>query len=96
MLHFFLAFGIPPTEPSAGSRSEPATSGSGVHNAPTEQPARPDPPEPDINPAHLSTLMDMGFPRERCVEAIQSTGSLDQVSKSGDHRLLNNYYRLFT
>ena len=28
---------------------------------------------PEINPERLQTLMDMGFPRERCVEAIQNT-----------------------
>jgi E3 ubiquitin-protein ligase HUWE1 len=32
------------------------------------------PAEPDFNPEHLQTLMDMGFRRERCIEAMQSVG----------------------
>lgn len=44
--------------------------------------------EPDINPEHLERLMDMGFPRERCIEAIQSTGSLDQAT---DYLLTNPF-----
>ncbi|MCP3665666.1 MAG: hypothetical protein GY696_24735 [Gammaproteobacteria bacterium] len=45
------------------------------------------PAEPDINAEHLQTLMDMGFPRERCIEAIQSVGGgLDAAT---DY-LLNN------
>ncbi|XP_059079512.1 E3 ubiquitin-protein ligase HUWE1-like isoform X2 [Tigriopus californicus] len=57
-------------------------------------PAIPDPAplpelaEPDINPEHLERLMDMGFPRERCLEAIQSTGSLDQAT---DYLLTNPF-----
>lgn len=39
----------------------------------------PDTSEPDVNQEHLRTLMDMGFLRERCLEAMQNTGSLDQV-----------------
>ena len=35
------------------------------------EPASSTPAEPDVNPEHLQTLMDMGFPRERCVEAMQ-------------------------
>ena len=30
------------------------------------------PAEPDVNPEQVQTLMDMGFPRERCVEAKQA------------------------
>jgi len=45
------------------------------------------PAEPDVNQEHLQTLMDMGFPRERCVEAITAVGgSLDAAT---DY-LLNN------
>ena len=45
------------------------------------------PAEPDINAEHLQTLMDMGFPRERCIEALQSvSGSIDAAT---DY-LLNN------
>jgi len=45
------------------------------------------PAEPDIFPDHLQTLMDMGFPRERCVEAMQTVGgSLDAATEY----LLNN------
>lgn len=42
--------------------------------------------EPDLNPEQLQWLMDMGFPRERCIEAINNTGSIDQAA---DY-LLNN------
>ena len=45
------------------------------------------PAEPDVNPEHLQILMDMGFPRERCVEAIHAVGgTLDAAT---DY-LLNN------
>ena len=45
------------------------------------------PAEPDVNPEQVQTLMDMGFPRERCVEAMQAVGgSLDAAT---DY-LLNN------
>ena len=45
------------------------------------------PAEPDVNPEHLQTLMDMGFPRERCIEAINAVGgTLDAAT---DY-LLNN------
>ena len=45
------------------------------------------PAEPDVNPEHLQSLLDMGFPRERCVEAMQAVGgSLDAAT---DY-LLNN------
>merc|ERR550532_1890940 len=45
------------------------------------------PAEPDVNPEQMQTLMDMGFPRERCVEAMQAVGgSLDAAT---DY-LLNN------
>ena len=30
--------------------------------------------EPDINQEHLQTLIDMGFPRERYVEAMKAVG----------------------
>ena len=38
------------------------------------------PAEPDVNQADLQRLMDMGFPRERCVEAIRNTSTLDQAT----------------
>ena len=48
------------------------------------------PAEPDLNPANLQnlqTLVDMGFPRERCIEAINAVGgTLDAAT---DY-LLNN------
>ena len=55
--------------------------GSAAANVPSLAPAavEPEPVDPDINQEHLQRLMDMGFPRERCIEAIQSTTSLDQV-----------------
>jgi len=63
----------PPT-PAPGTVAEPNWSAS-------------TPAEPDVNPEHLQTLMDMGFPRERCVEAITAVGgSLDAAT---DY-LLNN------
>ena len=54
--------------------------GSAAANAPSLAPApAAAAAEPDVNQEHVQTLMDMGFPRERCVEAIQNTTSLDQV-----------------
>jgi len=53
--------------------------GSAAANAPSLAPAAAAAAEPDVNQEHVTTLMDMGFPRERCVEAIQNTTSLDQV-----------------
>ena len=40
----------------------------------------PEPAEPDVNQAHMQSLMDMGFPRDRCVEALQMTDSLEQAT----------------
>ena len=39
--------------------------------APAPTAAEPEPSDPDVNPEHVQRLMDMGFPRERCIEAIQ-------------------------
>lgn len=36
--------------------------------------------EPEINQETLQILLDMGFPRERCVEAVEATNSLDQAT----------------
>ena len=55
-----------------------ASSSSNVAQPPPPPPAA---SEPEINQQQLETLMDMGFPRERCIEAIQSTGSLDQATE---------------
>ena len=30
----------------------------------------PQPAQPEVNQADVATLMDMGFPRERCIEAL--------------------------
>ena len=38
------------------------------------------PAEPDVNQEDLQRLMDMGFPRDRCVEAIRNTSTLDQAT----------------
>jgi len=66
--------GVDPPTPAPGAVSEPNWSAS-------------TPAEPDVNPEHLQTLMDMGFPRERCVEAMTAVGgSLDAAT---DY-LLNN------
>ena len=53
-----------------------------------EAPPPPPPQEPpaEVNQEHVSTLMDMGFPRERCIEALHAHSSLDQAT---DY-LLNN------
>ena len=34
-----------------------------------QQPQQP-PAQPEVNQADVATLMDMGFPRERCIEAL--------------------------
>ena len=44
------------------------------------------PSEPDVNPDQLQWLMDMGFPRERCIEAINNTDTVEQAADF----LLNN------
>ena len=46
----------------------------------------PAPMVPEPNPESLQLLIDMGFPRERCIEAIQNTTTLDQATEY----LLNN------
>ena len=51
--------------------------------APAHVPA---PMVPEPNPESVQLLMDMGFPRERCVEAIRNTTTLDQATEY----LLNN------
>lgn len=42
--------------------------------------------DPRINPDHLSQLMDMGFTREQCTEALLATGNIEQATEY----LLNN------
>ena len=51
---------------------------------PQEQQQQQQPPE--VNQEHVATLMDMGFTRERCIEALQAHSSLEQAT---DY-LLNN------
>eukprot|EP00095_Tigriopus_kingsejongensis_P000123 maker-scaffold450_size166944-snap-gene-0.20 protein:Tk00123 transcript:maker-scaffold450_size166944-snap-gene-0.20-mRNA-1 annotation:"hypothetical protein DAPPUDRAFT_313219" len=92
---FMPAYNLPPTsQPGGGGTSGAATSsvatsiaaatgGSNTSGAgPSGLAAAPLPqlPPPHINPDHLVRLMDMGFPRERCIDAIQSTESLDQAT----------------
>merc|ERR1719312_1441902 len=56
---------VPPAPGAGGATADPGWSES-------------TPAEPDVNAEHLQTLMDMGFPRERCVEAMTAVGgSLD-------------------
>merc|ERR1719186_930827 len=85
----------PPTTTAAEKGPEGTTAAAATADTPTPAPgvvAEPNwsastPAEPDVNPEHLQTLMDMGFPRERCVEAITAVGgSLDAAT---DY-LLNN------
>lgn len=42
--------------------------------------------QPEINQEHVATLMDMGFPRERCIEALTANSSIDAATEY----LLNN------
>ncbi|KAK7074780.1 E3 ubiquitin-protein ligase huwe1 [Halocaridina rubra] len=49
--------------------------------APQQHPA-----EPDVNAHHLDQLMDMGFSRDRCMEAIAQTNTLQQAT---EYLLLN-------
>lgn len=37
--------------------------------------------EPEVNQQHLQSLMDMGFARERCLEAISQTHTLEQATE---------------
>jgi E3 ubiquitin-protein ligase HUWE1 len=41
----------------------------------------PEPAEPEVNQTHVTSLMDMGFPRERCIEALQMTDSMEQATE---------------
>lgn len=43
---------------------------------------------PDVNPTELSQLMDMGFSRDHCYEALILTASLEHAT---DY-LLNNFF----
>eukprot|EP00092_Neocalanus_flemingeri_P041280 GFUD01044951.1.p1 GENE.GFUD01044951.1~~GFUD01044951.1.p1 ORF type:complete len:4316 (+),score=1501.53 GFUD01044951.1:136-13083(+) len=73
------------TEKGPEGTADPPTPAPGVVAEPNWSASTP--AEPDVNPEHLQTLMDMGFPRERCVEAITAVGgSLDAAT---DY-LLNN------
>ncbi|XP_048739045.2 E3 ubiquitin-protein ligase HUWE1-like isoform X5 [Ostrea edulis] len=58
----------------------PSTSGgAGASPAVPMVPSRPS--EPDVDEAHLQQLMDMGFTREHCVEALTLTTSLEQATE---------------
>ncbi len=75
---------------SAAAAAPPASGSGAAEAAPAsaEQTwASSTPAEPDLNPEHLQTLMDMGFPRERCVEAMQMVGG--NLDAATDY-LLNN------
>lgn len=39
------------------------------------------PAEPEVNQQQLQALMDMGFPRERCLEAIAQSHTLQQATE---------------
>jgi len=59
--------------------------GSAAANAPVLVPpaaAEPEPADPEVNQDHLHRLMDMGFARERCIEAIQVNYFREQVDLS--------------
>ena len=73
---------------AADNTSTTATAGAGSTTSSTAGfTAELTPAEPDVNPEHLQTLMDMGFPRDRCIEAINAVGgTLDAAT---DY-LLNN------
>ena len=55
------------------------------HSAPAQEQQQ-QPPPVEVNQEHVATLMDMGFTRERCIEALQAHSSLEQAT---DY-LLNN------
>ncbi|KAK3103700.1 hypothetical protein FSP39_021121 [Pinctada imbricata] len=61
----------------SGEATPGPSSSSSTNNVitPGRIPSRPS--EPDVNPAHLQQLMDMGFSREHCVEALTHTTSLE-------------------
>ncbi|XP_076049070.1 HECT, UBA and WWE domain containing E3 ubiquitin protein ligase 1 isoform X2 [Oratosquilla oratoria] len=46
---------------------------------PGATPARP--PDPEVNQQHLQALMDMGFARERCVDALTQAHTLEQATE---------------
>ena len=56
------------------------------HSAPAQEQQQQQPPPVEVNQEHVATLMDMGFTRERCIEALQAHSSLEQAT---DY-LLNN------
>merc|ERR550532_3890890 len=68
------------TEPAAPTALQPIAGSDSAWSSST-------PAEADVNAEHLQTLMDMGFPRERCIDAMLAVGgSLDAAT---DY-LLNN------
>ena len=48
--------------------------------SPATAAAPPSDPDP-INSVHLQSLMDMGFSREHCLEALNHTGGLEQATE---------------
>ncbi|CAD6224794.1 GSCOCG00005556001-RA-CDS [Cotesia congregata] len=65
------------TSTTSTSGTAAAVSRAGSNNATTE---RRDDPEADVNAEHLRQLMDMGFSRAHCVEALLHTLSVEQAT----------------
>ena len=83
---------VPPPATAAASAQAEAASASATPAAPaTDTPAEegtsaPPPAAPEADQESVQRLMDMGFPRDRCIEAIRNTSTLDQATEY----LLNN------
>lgn len=83
-----LSNSIPVLSSSAASFSARASSLLAAASAASAVVAPPPVPmeQPEINQEHVATLMDMGFPRERCIEALTANSSIDAATEY----LLNN------
>lgn len=70
------------TTTTTNATAGPTSAASAVASLAAADPvSQPPPAEPDVNPQHLQALMDMGFGRDRCMEAITQTNTLQQATE---------------
>ena len=69
------------TTTSSTTASTTSVAGTVASLAASESVSQAPPAEPDVNPQHLQALMDMGFSRDRCMEAITQTNTLQQATE---------------
>lgn len=71
-------------ETTEGANAPSTTNGSTSRTGTTTE--RREEPEADVNPEHLRQLMDMGFSRAHCIEALLHTLTVEQAT---DYLLTN-------